>query len=869
MLASITPSPVGSLVTFITKNELRYQGLVESFDEELALQCLRCFGTEGRRLNGPQVEPQSEIGNLVGVAFKISDIKELKVLRPAPNIAPPPAPVFFMPSPSPVVPPLETVAEIRPKPIGSTTLPSPPAASTAVPQVQQAQTEPKRRAVKKAKVLIVGAGVAGLSAARELEKDEQGRFEVVLLEARDRVGGRIDTLKLPEFTDRSGRMVPSCPVDLGASYIHGCDDRHPIFKLANELGVRCDPSSSAETYADSCAWFDHKTGKQVSKRRILKIHQVMYSAANKIMEIAVEKRDQGLPDFPLSDVFEEALKYGLRAHRIKEKQFDELDRKMVFCAAKRAWQICADFTKLSALQEASWLDEEDAKAQHHDNEDPTTTNGQGVVVGNSGGDGVKIEGELKRMSDGEEERNATERPKRVKKQKDVPSYQPADRIVVDGYYDFLVKHLEVTTSPVLMNKIVKQIRSLEGRCVVRTSDKEEYEADYVIVTLPLGVLKGKSERSSVTFEPPLSKEKTTAIKTFGMGSENKVVLRFDPSDVFWPTNVPYFISTDERFRFLNLEFYGKKGVLVVHGQPPFSWNWGGLDDTSLVGEVLKSLASMLRFENTPVPQYTHVTRWDKDDFSMGSYSYFSVDSTADTVDALASCEGLKGEKRVHFAGEACSIDGHQCVHGAYTTGIEAAECIMQRFVDGKDQGPPQSGYGAYIPPEHWVQCGICKSWKVLSISRKELGTITRDEYWTCPSATCKSKMEKLKKGREKMKQQKKAKVKTTEKNKKKKIIKVKKENKTPKGKKASKKTKKTGVARGGVRKRENSQRLSTRVKTLLQYYVPKNKERGLGCGRCRQSLCGCLACSVPKNSTIKIPEKYARKNVPKSQILYE
>merc|ERR1712224_644926 len=154
---------------------------------------------------------------------------------------------------------------------------------------------------------------------------------------------------------------------------------------------------------------------------------------------------------------------------------------------------------------------------------------------------------------------------------------------------------------------------------------------------------------------------------------------------------------------------------------------------SLVGEVLKSLASMLRLENT------HVTRWDKDDFSMGSYSYFSVDSTADTVDALASCEGLKGERRVHFAGEACSIDGHQCVHGAYTTGIEAAECIMQRFVDGKDQGPPQSGYGAYIPPEHWVQCGICKSWKVLSISRKELGTITRDEYWTCPSATCKSK----------------------------------------------------------------------------------------------------------------------------------
>ena len=59
------------------------------------------------------------------------------------------------------------------------------------------------------KVVIVGAGIAGLAAAAELHA---GMFEdVVLLEARDRIGGRV-------WTDNLGGAIP---VDLGASWIHG------------------------------------------------------------------------------------------------------------------------------------------------------------------------------------------------------------------------------------------------------------------------------------------------------------------------------------------------------------------------------------------------------------------------------------------------------------------------------------------------------------------------------------------------------------------------------------------------------------------------------------------------------------------------
>jgi phytoene dehydrogenase-like protein len=60
-----------------------------------------------------------------------------------------------------------------------------------------------------ADVIVIGGGIAGLGAARELARSG---LRVVLLEARDRLGGRISTLKA-----RGARHA----VELGAEFVHG------------------------------------------------------------------------------------------------------------------------------------------------------------------------------------------------------------------------------------------------------------------------------------------------------------------------------------------------------------------------------------------------------------------------------------------------------------------------------------------------------------------------------------------------------------------------------------------------------------------------------------------------------------------------
>jgi monoamine oxidase len=72
-------------------------------------------------------------------------------------------------------------------------------------------------------VLVLGAGIAGLAAARTLA--EAGR-RVLLLEARDRVGGRILTARASGLT---------LPVELGAEFVHG---RPPeLLALIREAGL--------------------------------------------------------------------------------------------------------------------------------------------------------------------------------------------------------------------------------------------------------------------------------------------------------------------------------------------------------------------------------------------------------------------------------------------------------------------------------------------------------------------------------------------------------------------------------------------------------------------------------------------------------
>ena len=88
------------------------------------------------------------------------------------------------------------------------------------------------------RVVVIGAGMAGLVAARLLH---DSNYKVTVLEARDRVGGRVWT------DDRVG-----APVDLGGSWVHGVEG-NPLALWSDKLGVRLISSEADRLIIDQRA----------------------------------------------------------------------------------------------------------------------------------------------------------------------------------------------------------------------------------------------------------------------------------------------------------------------------------------------------------------------------------------------------------------------------------------------------------------------------------------------------------------------------------------------------------------------------------------------------------------------------------------
>lgn len=118
-------------------------------------------------------------------------------------------------------------------------------------------------------VIIIGAGIAGLAAARRLQ---QKGYAVLLLEARDRIGGRI-------WTDNSLDM----PLDMGASWIHGVRG-NPVTELAEELGLE-----TVATDYDNQIIYDYD-GRQLSDDEQEELEQWVAELAEEV-EAAGEELD--------------------------------------------------------------------------------------------------------------------------------------------------------------------------------------------------------------------------------------------------------------------------------------------------------------------------------------------------------------------------------------------------------------------------------------------------------------------------------------------------------------------------------------------------------------------------------------------------
>ena len=137
-------------------------------------------------------------------------------------------------------------------------------------------------------VLILGAGMSGIIAAKTLQ--ENGTSDFIILEAGPEIGGRMRKLEIS----------PGVVIELGANWIEGIDplepDKHPLWALAERCG------GLQGSYADAITVYNSTGHNIVSSLRNSTI-QAAYANLNKLK---MARQQSGLPDISVREALLES-----------------------------------------------------------------------------------------------------------------------------------------------------------------------------------------------------------------------------------------------------------------------------------------------------------------------------------------------------------------------------------------------------------------------------------------------------------------------------------------------------------------------------------------------------------------------------------
>lgn len=234
--------------------------------------------------------------------------------------------------------------------------------------------------------------------------------------------------------------------------------------------------------------------------------------------------------------------------------------------------------------------------------------------------------------------------------------------VTEGYGTAIVAHAKGVH--VELNCPVERIDRSGTRLRLMTA-RGEITASQVIVTLPSSLL-GAAE----DFFLPALPEKTDAARALPLGLADKLFVALEGADEFEPDSRMYGSADRVASASYSMRPFGRSMIEVYFGGRnaealesegvPAFFEFAVRELTGLMGESFRKRLK-------PIGMH----RWNADPFARGSYSY-AVPGRSGARAKLAETV----EDRIFFAGEACSPDFFTTAHGAFMTGLKAADAII-------------------------------------------------------------------------------------------------------------------------------------------------------------------------------------------------
>jgi len=465
-------------------------------------------------------------------------------------------------------------------------------------------------------VVVLGAGAAGLAAAAELAR---GGKSAVVLEARDRIGGRVWSLDVPGL---------AVPVELGAEFIHG----RPAATLSRmrQAGIAAVDAPIVRLAVRDGNLRARDEGLYESIQRVLRRHAG-----------ALEKKDVSFESFLARG------RHGLSAEA------------RVFARKRVQGYDAADARRASARAIAEeWGAEGTASYGHF-----RPQGGYGALLTALAGGlrGSRVELRLQSVVRAVRWKRGAVEVEGVSREFEERACARSSRRTPDA-----------------MQRGGPGEGSDSSR---RASSSEPFRvvARRAIVTLPLGVLQLPSRApGAVRFTPSLQ-EKRPALDGLVSGAVIKAALLFRTP--FWEEldraryrGVSFFHSPEAAFPTVWTALPERAPLLIAWAGGPKAARLAGAAAPQIVRQAVTSLKSVFGaragIEERLAAAWVH--HWQQDPFARGAYSYAAVGGHG-------ARRALAGPLRdtLFFAGEAADYEGeHGTVAGALQSGERAAREVL-------------------------------------------------------------------------------------------------------------------------------------------------------------------------------------------------
>lgn len=541
--------------------------------------------------------------------------------------------------------------------------------------------------VKKPKIVIIGAGMAGLTAANKLYTSTASKdlFELIVVEGGTRIGGRINT---SEFGGDK--------IEMGATWIHGIGNS-PIHKIAQQIH---------SLHSDQ-PW-ECMDGNNSNDESLTTISEGGFNLQPSIVD-------------PVSKLFKYLMEYS-QGKLTKETAKGEEVLSYYNMAVKAS---SSNFGSKKNLSIGSFLRQGlDAYFESvQEEEEEEEVNGYG--------DWNKklLEEAVFAMYENTERTYTSAGDLECLDYEAESEYRmfPGEEITIAKGYLSIIEYIASVLPPGLiqLGKKVKKIewqsqkKSYDDNCFrpvkLHFCDGSIMYADHVIVTVSLGILKASishhddsddDDDKGMLFSPKLPSFKVEAISRLGFGVVNKLFMQLstqkttnlddENSEGLFPFLQMVFHSPQNETKDKKIPWWMRKTATLFpiynNSSVLLSWFAGeealaleSLKDEEIINGVTSTVSSFLPQDEVKFDKVLK-SKWGTDPLFLGSYSYVAVGSSGEDLDTMAEPLPMMKDNsnfsyplQILFAGEATHRTHYSTTHGAYFSGLREANRLLQHY----------------------------------------------------------------------------------------------------------------------------------------------------------------------------------------------